>query len=516
MLFCLAANAAGQDALRDYRFIWNTNPYIQLSNPAAVSLWEGKLSVAQATFSKADGELRDIHESPDSWEVTAGTESYCRITDLIAFHGLLEWTDFAGKQMGGPIMIDPGYNPVGFFESTEETLGKKKRELYTICGEIALSPSERWGLGLGINYQAGDQTKVKDPRFSNIWMDIDIDAGVTFQASRALTLGLSLGWRNTMEQVKGHIYGLTDRQYYIYTDKGGFFGTMAELAGDYNYIPDSTPRPMVNDWYSASLQAVIGRIFSSDLSLAMRRGYYGKKSSTTATFFEYDGIKAGYDGLLLIPAGLNLHRTAISLGYETLGNDENAFRYTTPAGGNTVVEYTGKEHIFDRKILSAALDHRFYINTQGVRPAHMIGLKAGWESMSQSTILFPYWRKQSISQIVAELSCQENLFFGKNILTIDAAAFTRFGYGTKKEDGTYASSSSTNLRSFDNYLDKHYEYETTRRAGGSLALTFTRQIGESFAPWVKIADNYTTLLAAPEFLAGKTRNIITVAIGCTF
>ena len=518
MMLCLAVNAAGQDALRDYRFVWDTNPYIQLSNPAAVSLWDGRMAIAEAGFSKANGELRDISFSPDSWEVTAGTEAYCRITDLIAFHGVLEWQDFAGKDMGGPIMMDPGYNPVGFFESTEETLGTKKRELYNLGGEIALSPSRRWGLGLGINYQAGDQTKVKDPRFSNIWMDLDIDAGVTFRASDAFVLGASVGWRNTLEQVRGHVYGLTDKQYYIYTDKGGFFGTMAELAGDNNEMPESTARPMNNDWYTASLQAVIGGKFSNEVTFAKRSGYYGKRSSTTPVFFEYDGIKAGYKGLLLIPVRNNLHRIAISARYETLGNDENTIQYSAEPGGNVIVKYpVDPQHIFDRKILSAALDYRLCFNTEGGRPAHTLGVRGGWESMSSTTVIFPFWRKQAISQIDAEVSWQENISLGsKTVLTLDAAGNAHFGYGNKKEDGTYATTTSTNLMSFDSYLDKHYEFETATRAGAAFGITYTRAFKDSLAVWVKASDSFTSLLKAPEFIAGKTRNIFTISLGCNF
>ena len=43
--------------------------------------------------------------------------------------------------------------------------------------------------------------KIKDPRFSNVWMDLDLNAGVRYVLSDFLTLGASLKWRNTLEQL---------------------------------------------------------------------------------------------------------------------------------------------------------------------------------------------------------------------------------------------------------------------------------------------------------------------------
>lgn len=515
---CLAANAAGQDWVPDYRFVWDNNTYINLNNPAAVSFWNGKLSVAELSFDKHNGGLRDIEEASDSWKIIAGTESYCRISDLIAFHGRLSWSDFQGQKMGGPVLMDPDYNPVGFYESdySELSQGLKTRELYSLGGDIAITPWERWSFGAGVSYQAGDQVKSKDPRFSNVWMDLVVNAGVTFKAADFLTLGLSGSWRNTMENVKGHIYGTTDKQYFIYTDKGGFFGTMAELAGDYNYVPESSYRPMINDWYGGALQIVVADNYSNEFSFMKRAGYYGKKSSSTATFFEFDGIKAGYEGLFIIPAGSGLHRIALSAGYETLSNNENLFKYDNPEGGNTVVNYTGQNHILDRSTKRASLDWRWCGKVTSGHPAFVLGARGGWDSMSQSSIIYPFWRKHAISHAEAELYGSKSFFSGDNCFTVDASVSGLYGYGTKNQDGSYVQTTSTVLRSFDQYLNMHYEFETAPRAGGTLGFTYTRQFGGKMAFLIRLSDSFTSLLAAPEYLEGANRNIISISLGCTF
>ena len=279
---CLAVPAAGQDGLRNFLFTKGTDNNLMFSNPAFLDSWKGKMSVAELSFFKQDGALKALEESPDSWALKAGTESYCRASDKICFHGDLSWYDFQGKGMGGQILMDPAYNPINFLENTESTSGLKKKELYSLSGGMSLALNENLSLGISSKYVAGDFTKVKDPRFSNIWMDLCVDAGIRSVLTGDISLGASLKWRSTLEQLKGSIFGETGRQYYIDNDKGGFFGTITELSGDNNYVSDSNFRPMKNNWYGAAVQAYIKDCFSSEISFMLRDGYFGKKSSTSA------------------------------------------------------------------------------------------------------------------------------------------------------------------------------------------------------------------------------------------
>lgn len=515
-IFCLAAPAAGQGDLRDYGFVTGTNPYFYLSNPAAPAFWDGRIATAAFSFDKQNGGLRDIDQSSDSWEINVGTESYSRISDLISFYGKVSWADSQGKDMSGPVLMDLGYNPVNFLENKDTDTGTKKRELYTLKAQIGLSPWQKWRFGVGIDYQAGDQIKIKDPRFSNIWMDLGASAGIFFCPTSNFSIGLSAKWRSTVEQVKGGIYGTTDKQYFISTDKGGFYGTVAQLEGDYNYVPTSTARPMANKWIGAALQTVIGSKFSSELSFYTRAGSWGNKSSTTATFFEFSGYKAGYKGFLLIPGGSNLHKFEWHLGYETLSNKENAFQYVTETGGNTIVKYTGQNKIMSRKNADAGVLWRWHKGVEKGRPSFTIGASADWEYLSQTTDIYPFWRKHSIGQLDASVFCQKNWISGRSIFTLDISAFGHTGYGTKKEDGAYASTTSTSLRSFDIYLDRHFEFETAPRAGASLAFRYTLLAGKSLTPYITLSDSYLSLLNTPEYLDGASRNIATITLGCNF
>ena len=101
--------AQGYEGLRDFEYVKATTPVLNLSNPAALAGWDGKISQATVRFDKANGGLASLTQSKDSYEVAAGTESFYRISDKIAFYGNIDWSYFNGKEMGGPILIDPEY-----------------------------------------------------------------------------------------------------------------------------------------------------------------------------------------------------------------------------------------------------------------------------------------------------------------------------------------------------------------------------------------------------------------------
>ena len=495
--------AAGQEAAerRDFNFRTETDPVMFLSNPAAVSQFNGGLA--------------SLTESPDAYKAGALTESYISISPKISFHGKLAWSYFSGQDMGGPILMEPDFNPVNFLESSEATTGQKNREGYSLLGAMSYRFNEKWSSGVSFEYESADQTKVKDPRFSNILMDMRIRAGVVFTPSERLLLGASLVYRNAMEKVRGGIYGTTDKQYFIYTDKGGFYGTMFELSGDYNPIPMTEFKPMKNDFYGLSLQAISG-IFSNELEVLYRDGFYGKKASSSATFFEFSGVRAAYRADLTAPAGADLHHATLKLDYELLGNNENVFKYVTPSGQNTRVEYSGQNHILDRNSIDAELGYVFYKGMGGYLPDFSAGITAKGRARFLSTVIYPYYRNSDVITMTADAFAQKNFFSGKSVFSLDLGAGFRTGFGTPKEDGSYASTSGSNLKSFDNYLYRQFEFDTASAAGGSLGFTYTYLFSDRFALYIKLSDDFSALLAEPQYLGGRIRNVALATVGCNF
>ncbi|MBP5626522.1 MAG: hypothetical protein J6W98_06335 [Bacteroidales bacterium] len=516
ILVSALAAEAGEKEVRDFRFVRDVTPALQLSNPAALGRWTGQLSCVTLTGAKGNGALVPLEGSGNDFSISAGTESFYRMSDRLTFHGKLSWSDFQGQGMGGPALIAPELHPVSFLESDPTTTGPRKRELYGLSGALALDLGPRWALGLGADYTAGDQTKVKDPRFTSVLMDLDIAAGVTFRPSDALLLGLSLHYRDMMEQLRGAVYGVNDTQYFIWTDKGAFLGSSAGLVGDMAYVSTQNLRPMADRYFGLSLQALVRERLSNELSVRYRTGYYGKKASSSPVFFECAGMEAAYKGVLVIPSGFRMQRISLDLGVTVLGNDENVFRYVTPPGQSTVVEYGGQNHVLDRVDVNAVLDYRWYGEVAGTRPGETLGARIAFAARRQTSNQYPVWRRQAVNTLSLDLFGQKVWMRGPLSFVLDLALCAQAGFGTEKEDGSYAPGASSGVKSFDEYLGRYYEYKTLPRAGASAGFTLARRFPAGFEIYLGVSDEYVQLLSEARWLGGQYHNLACITLGCNF
>ena len=518
-LFLSAAGvaAAGNgDGLRDFDFVKDVNPYLELSNPAAMSGWNGRIAAVSAGFEKADGGLVSLTQSSDSYLVEAGTESYYRMSDKIAFHGKLGWSYTEGKNMGGAILMNPDYNPVNFYESDPTTVGKKQQEWYTLTGAMAYMFNDVWSAGVSFDYDCSDLTKIKDPRFANTWIDMNVQLGAGFKPSDNLFLGLSAIYRNTLEQVLGGIKGMQDKHYFIQVDRGGYYGTVSELIGAQNFLSPESKRPMNNTFYGGALQAIFGGRFANEVTFLMRDGHFGyKNSSSSPVFFEFSGIQARYNGSALFHSKNSIHKVSLDAGFESLGNDENSYKYVTPQGEATRVEYTGVNHVLDRIVIDGNLGYRWYTGIVGEKPTTTVGADIAFYSKSQTTEIYPFYREHSFTRIDADIFASHDFKVGKSYLIPEVHVLAHTGFGVDKEDGAYANSSGSKLKSFDVWLGKQFEYDTATRAGAELGITWAKKI-RKVSLYAKASDRFMYMLAEPVSLEGRMRNVAMVTVGCSF
>lgn len=520
LLSVLAASVSAQEkGTADFDYKIGINPVLGMSNPAFQSFFkEGKIAVARLQGVKEDGGLVSLEESPDAFSATAGTEAFARISDRIVFYGKLSYLNFKGQDMGGQVMMAPRFSPVNFLESDETTLGIKIKETYNLVGGLSYEFSPEWSAGVKIDYGCGDLVKRKDPRFRNSLMDLNLTAGVKWSPSEKFSLGADVIFRNLSEQVQGHVYGTTDKDYFVCCDKGGFMGSVEMLEGDYPYLPTSDRRPMKSDFIGGSVQTSFfsGAEFHNDLSFFMRDGKYGQPGSSKPIFFEYGGMEASDRFVTLVRRQSAVHRAGLSLGYSTLHNSENLFKYVTPTGKTTHVEYSGKNDIMERTDIQAEAEYTFYGKTGGYLPGIEAGIDAGFFSRSQTTTIYPSYRNSSLTQIDVQARFGENFETGSCIWSFMARAMFATGSGIAKEDGSFAPGATTSIKSFDSYLYRQFEFDTATRAGAGLELRYTKRFRSSAAAFISVSDSFTTLLADPEYLGGKTRNIACIGIGCNF
>lgn len=506
-LLLLAASAAGQDWRK--AFDW-----AELSNPAVLSFLEDRsLSHAGLSFRKDDGGLIPLEGSPDAWSAGAGAESFQRVGEKLAFHGKIDYTFSHGKEMGGQILMDPAYNPVNFLEEDLSTRGTKKRETYALSGSAAYTLSQKVALGLSFDYTSADQVKYKDPRFKNVWMDMVIRPGVLLHLGERFSLGANLEYRHTLESLSAGNFGTVEQNYHILVDRGNFFGSRELFEGDAGYVSVSNTRPLSNSFYGLSLQALSGG-FTAELTALYRTGYYGSRTSTSVVFCEWKGPEAALTGSYKLVSGKNSHRFGLDASFSLLSNFTNSYKYDIRPGMSSVIEYTGQSKSFTQKNFDGALSYRFEGGTDGYLPAWEAGAAVGGHLKLQSTRIYPFSRNWKSTTVDIQLSGGRNLQRGRNIYSCAVLASFLTGSGQPRKD-TIAGGQTT-LRSFDNYSDRQFEYETAARAGAGLELKYTRIISGNFVPYVKISDHFCHLLSAPQYLDGAGRNVAVITLGCQF
>ena len=522
MFLTLALTASGQEErnVRDFEYIRSTTPWLSSSNAAGLgTLPVGRIANVEALFHKHDGGLVRLEQSDNSFEAGASTEAFIKLSDKFALHGRLEYLNFSGKDMGGPILMDPEYNSINLYESVDTTLGVKNRELYNLMGGFSYAFNPKWSIGASIDYISGDQSKRKDPRFMNVWMDLNVSAGFRFAPSDAFSVGANFLYKRTLETISGKAYGTTDKTYYTLIDFGGFYGSRELFDGTMGYVPVSENRPMFNSFLGGSIQIEGGKktkIFN-EITFLRRSGYYGTRSSTKVTYTEHAGNIIEYKGVLTAGNEGNRHRVGINFRYEGLSNMKNNYKMVSQEGGYTVVDYHGQNEVLKRTDIGGSLSYNGFMGVQNFRPIWEFGLLAEGNMRQSVTTLFPHERISSVIHADAKIFATRHVFIqDENMLTIGLEGIFAMGFGNPKTDSALANSSSDPPRSMDLYLNRDFEYKTAMQAGGCLRVRYTRFFGEKIAFYVEAKDSYTTLLKKPEFLKGNYRNILETKIGITF
>ena len=420
--------------------------------------------------------------------------------------------------MGGPVLINPDENAINFLEEDLSTAGRKKRETYSLKGGMAYSISRRLTAGCVFDYRAADQVKYKDPRTMSVLVDLTVSPGFMFTASNAFSLGCNFIYRHSVEQLSAGLYGTVDRTYYFLVDQGAYYGRREIFDGDAGYISDSNSRPMSNDYFGLAIQTVSGsRVkFYEQLEALLRGGYYGTKSSGTVVFCEFGGPVLSYRGSLLIPSDNNLQRFDFDASYKGLNNATNSYTYHVETGLNTTVEYHGQNKTLARHNIDGALSYTIQRGTDAYLPKWDLNAGADFGLRMQSTTVYPNKRKYNHIKYAFHLNAERNIQKSSNVFGLGLSLRFAGGSGNPAKDNFTSSGGSSTMKSFDDYLHRQFEYDTAARAGAGLEFTYTRIVSQKFAPYIKLSDDFLSLLSKPEYLDGATRNVALLTLGCNF
>ena len=514
ILFAAAISASAQD----FKFLQEKEPWLSGTNAAGLTRFGGsRISIVEGGYSKDNGGLIGTNESKDSYGAGIETESYMKYSDRMVFQGRLFWSSDEGKNMGGPVFMDPSYNSFNIYETTSETAGKKTRELYGLAAGLGYRISDRISLGGRIKYDCGDQTKKRDPRTLNKWMDLGLSAGLDWVVSDNMRLGADLRYRRTLEQITAGKYGMIDTDYFMYVDYGAGLSVKEIFQNDEGHISLSNSRPLSNSFYGAGFQMEIGHRnkFTNEVSFLHRTGYFGKKSSTSVVFEECSGNEISYKGSFLRYGAGSLDKAWVDAALTTLNGERSVYTKVYQAGEETRISYADPQKSLDRTLINVEMGYTRYTGVKQNSFAYKYGAAVNLIGNKTKATYYPFYRNQNYTTAEITAFIQRNLSLKKGVLSLDAQAYFKTGSGKAAEDGAYASTSSTNVVSADNWLYWQYDYETLSRAGVGLGIKHTKPI-KSVKAYIGVNDNFTTLLADSDNLPGTKRNSIKLIIGCIF
>ena len=502
----------------DFEYVRNANAWLSSGSVTGLNkLPVDKISRAAISFNKSNGSFINYFQSNNSLTLGAATESYYRLNPKVVLMGKVLYENFNGKNMGGSAMIDPYKNPIDIDENADTTQGKKKQERYNLQGAVSAKVSNRLTLGAGIDYTAANYVKTKDLRHINKLTDIHITGGASYALTRAIEIGAEYAYTRRIESVGFAVYGNTDRQYISLINFGSFFG-LAELFTDNGYTSET--RPLVNNTHTGTLQLGItlkpGVQFINRFSYGVRKGYYGNRGTSSIVFTEHNADEYNYEGVLSVKKRNALHNFSVKAGLVSLENMENVYRLETSTGGNRVIVYYGQNESMTQDITSASFEYTGYLGIQNNNPTWTIKAGAAYYSRQQTVNRYPYYRKQDINSYGAYLSAGRNIIKGKNMYTLALRAGYGAGSGTAKNDGTYATPSSGQIKpaSRDIYLYREYEYFTKPRMEIGPQMQYSYFVNKGVTAFLKLNYQYTK--ASDVSFTGTDLKTFNVSVGCNF
>lgn len=475
-------------------------------------------SVAQAKGTLASGDFINFHESDNSLTLGAETSSYRRLSARTVLAGRMAYRNFLGKNMGGSAFLNPADNPFDINDQADTTTGDKRLELYDIHGAVSSQLTPKLRLGADIKYETGNYTKLKDLRHNNKLLRLDLLTAASWNVSDRLNVGLGYRFHRRIETVSFRIYGNTDRQYLSLINFGSFMGTLELYDSDSGYMADLNPLFDQSHGGSVTVNWKLTRNLQwfSELSYSLRSGYFGKKGTSQIMHTEHDGSLINYQGTLTLQQENHQHHLEIRAENQVLDNYQNVYRRETEQGGARRIVYYGQNKVLDRTGLHTAFTYTLTKGLVGWVPVWSLQLSGSLDTRSQTSTIYPYYRKQHLTWYRIGAGVDRNFITGPHIFQVGVSGQWGSGSGDPYTDGTHAtpSSSQTPPAVKNNYLRQEYEYLTASRLAGSLSLGYNRILPGDKSAFVKIS--VSAIRASQVQLLGDSFLRPTLEIGYRF
>ena len=454
-----------------------------------------RASYLEAFADKSNGDFINFNQSDNAYQAGLKTESYFRLNNRILLYGQMSYGLDRGRHMSGSAFICPDETPFDLIEWTDDCSGSKRFEAYTLQGAMGIQLNSRWALGGHIYYQAANYAKYKDLRHQNSQMNLQVQAGASYQLCDWAKIGLNYTYRRNNEAIAFGIYGNSGEQYQTLISYGCFFGR-TEYYGESGYTSEKTP--LFTQSHGAALQLLLqptptlswfnqfhGDVFD---------GQYGTGDDRDITYSTHQGHEWGYQGKWSWTPSAHTHVLEADLKQRYIENDENSYKQSTDASGVTQIKYYGANQTLDRTRWQGSLSYIYYRHTDRARTPYHLGARLQFLAEESKVSVFPFYRKQQIHVVQGELFGTYNWFHKENIFSLSATLGYGRGGGTPKEDGWYLSPSDSQKKPArrDDLLMKDFDFKTASQLSGSISFGYERR----FMPGL---SGYLSLGAAPRY-----------------
>ena len=535
---CTAAFAAHEDSLllRDYRFIQQSNPWLTQSNRAALVVFDSK-NIAQADLSltTSSGHLTTFGGSSSALQVTAAVESYYRISRRIVTYGSISYNNWTGRNMTGSVFMPScSLRPFDIVEDSLTNPGRKHLDAYHLVGGLGYQLVDQLALGVNLDYTAANYAKYKDLRHKNKLMELQLTVGAFSPLSTWLSVGANYIYHRQTESVSYNVYGKNDKTYKSLIDYGTFMGIVEQFGYD-GYTDKTNEMPLFEDSHGGSLQFSLnpnvidnlGLSLFTNLSYTLGTGYYGRKSPYTITYTNHERDVFRLHSRLSLVSRVSRHCLDVAYSSNKLQNRAETYRPLTNAMGASYYEYYDPVETADKRLRTFSLDYTLHLGVLGEQPTWTLTAGYHWQRRNTTVYLYPYYRRQQLTNREFTASVLRNILFrtGKLTLCINGGIMNGSGdpyqqgtfvtpVATGQQGGTDASAPAT-MEAFlwqDYHLWTSPQYTLGTRVQYAFRFPSTNLLTHV---GVALQHRYATRLANEDY-CGRQRTTATITLGCTF
>lgn len=511
-------------AQRDIRFVEDSNVWLTSGNSAALTtLADSSISVASLTYAYEGGRLRNYSDGKHEMTLTAGVQSYYKLSSAVTAYGKVGYTNFSGTSMQGSMLYAPLMQPFDIIDDSLTNAGRKHLESFSITGAIGWNLCKSLAVGARADFTAGNYAKYKDLRHSNRLMSLNTELSLCHRIAGFGTIGASFLYRRNTETIRFKTYGTTDKRYYSLISYANFLGETENFGGE-GFTDYSQEMPLLNEQAGFLLSTALkpgGALRSTELFLSFgylhRNGYYGKQSQYTISHALHSGNQYNWKARLTLPAAgrVSLHFLGFSLSSEVLTTMRTNYRQVKDASNTSLIfyQYYAPTKVADKLLHQGTISYTAYL---GSPYTWRISLGTHFWQRKQTAYLYPLVYTQYLNVWTPYTDVCRRISLAKGrMLTLEMGLLLTASSSEVPQDGILSAAPQT-MSSIGRYLEQEYLTAPQFRCNFLARYEFPLRRVPTLRPHISLRYDLHHATGNVRYLGGSTRQLAALSVGATF